>query len=78
MKTTGAIFKCDRCGVENFISDASMQKQGGLTSMGVYKVTVPRKSDLHLCEDCFMKMIAFLNQQEIDPDISIGGEKIDL
>lgn len=64
MKIDGTKYKCDRCGVEKFLSCEQMAMEGGLTGHGIFKVTVPKRKDLHFCESCFTEFLRFMNEME--------------
>ena len=70
-KVDGTLYKCDRCGRTKFLSCAEITTEGGLAAHGVYKLSVGKKKDIHLCADCFLHFCEFLGVKQADVDTTI-------
>lgn len=62
-KVDGTMYKCDRCGETQFLSCADIAKDGGLSALGVYKLTVGKKNNLHLCGTCYLNFCEWLDER---------------
>lgn len=59
---------CWYCGREVITKTSAdneeMAMEGGLTGHGIFKVIVPKRKDLNLCESCFTEFLSFMNEKE--------------
>lgn len=59
MKTLGAMYKCDMCRHEQFVSIE--EQNDGLLKVGIHKFELAGSSELkYICHDCYTALIHFI------------------
>ena len=65
IKVDGTMYRCDKCGEAKFLSCADIANNGGLSAHGVYKLSVSKKNDMHLCENCYLQFCSWLEEKPV-------------